>query len=196
VPLADALRDVALLLEQQRHGDGAVETARLAVHRRTQDAMVQRILTRMDGGSRRRAGGRRIGRREEQPFAGELVHHRRRIADGGAAAVEAGIHPANVVHEEDEDVRFLTGLLLERRQLVARLLVLIGVQDDGVHVVRRLHVLDVHVLLGVAEAGGRGRARRRAAEVLGSFLGEGRRCGDRQRRDERGADGKSLHVGA
>ena len=157
---------------------------------------MQRVLAGVDRRARRRAGRRRVGRGEQQALVGEPVHVRRRVADRDAAAVEAGVHPADVVHQEDQDVGLLAGLLLERCELVARCLVLLGMRDDRVHVVGRLHVLEVHVLLGMAEAGSRRRPGRRAADVLGGFLGDGRDGSDRQRRDERGADGKWLHVGA
>jgi len=55
VPLADTLGDVAFLLEEHGHGRCAIETARLAVHRRTQNAVMQRVLPRVDGGARGRA---------------------------------------------------------------------------------------------------------------------------------------------
>src|SRR5262245_20553803 len=51
VPFADALCDVALLLEKLRHGDRAIETACLAIHWRAQDAVVEWVLPGMDGGA-------------------------------------------------------------------------------------------------------------------------------------------------
>ena len=191
VPLADALRDVALLLQKQRHGDGAVETAGLPVHGRTQDAVMQRVLSGVQRGARRRARWRRVGRRENEAFVGKLVHHRRGIADRGAAAVEARVHPADVVHQKDENVGFLAGLCLKRCKLVADGLVLLGMLHDGVHVVGRLHILHVHVLLGVAESRSRRRACCIAADVLLSKCG----CrGERRRRGDEHAQAGGSHL--
>lgn len=55
-------------------------------------------------------------------------------------AVEAGVHPGDVVQEEDEDVRLLSEALLQCGELGPRLAVLFRVRDDRVHVVGRLHV--------------------------------------------------------
>ena len=167
MPLADALGDIALVLQQQRHGDGAVETARLAIHRRPQDAVMQRILAGMDGGAGGRAGRRRIGRGQQQTLGRQPVHHRRGVADRDAAAVEAGVHPADIVHQKDHDVGLLAGLRRQRRELVGRRLVLLGMLHRRVHIVGGLDVLNMHILLGMAEAGRGGGTGRGAANILG-----------------------------
>ena len=107
MPLAHALGDVAPVLEQERHGGGAVEPAWFAIHWRAQDAVMQRVLPGVDGGARRRAGRRRIGRGQEQAFIGELVHIRRGIADSDAAAIEARISPADVIQQKNYDIWLL-----------------------------------------------------------------------------------------
>ena len=78
---------------------------------------MQRVLPGVDRGAGRRAGRGRIGRGEQQAFIGEPIHVRRGVADGDAAAVEAGIPPADVIHQEDQDVGLLAGLRRQRREL-------------------------------------------------------------------------------
>jgi hypothetical protein len=127
---------------------------------------MERVLPGMDRGAGGRAGGRRISRGEQQALTGEPVHHWRGVADRDPAAVEAGIHPAHVVEQKDHDIGLLAGLLGERGELCRRCLVLLGMLDHGVHIVGGLHVLEVDVLLGVAETGRSRRAGCVAADVL------------------------------
>ena len=108
--------------------------------------MMQRILSGHEGGATGRAGGRRVGGRKDQACIGEPVHYRRGIAHRLSAAVESRIHPADVVHQEDKDVGFLAGLLLQGGELLARFGILLRRQDDRIHVVGGLHVLQVDVL--------------------------------------------------
>src|SRR5262249_24120836 len=66
--------------------------------------------------ARRRARGLRIAGGEEQPAPGELVDVGRGRTDGHAPAVAAEIAPADVVEQDDEDVR----LTSEARELLLR----------------------------------------------------------------------------
>jgi hypothetical protein len=128
---------------------------------------MQRVLPGVDGGAGRRAGRRRIGRGEQQAFIGEPVHIRRGIADRDAAAIEARVSPADIVQQEDHDVGLLAGLRRQACELGLRRLVLLGMLDHRVHVVGRLDVLQMNVLLRVAEAWRRSGTCRRAADILG-----------------------------
>jgi len=128
---------------------------------------MERVLPGMDRGAGGRAGGRRIGRGEQQTLIGESVHDRRGVAHRNPAAIEAGVHPADVVEQKNHDVGLLAGLLGKCGELCRRRLVLLGMLDHRVHIVGWLHVLEVDVLLGVAETGRGGRAGRVTADVLG-----------------------------
>jgi hypothetical protein len=145
---------------------------------------MQRVLTRMDGRARWRAGGGRIGRGQQQPLIGELVHGRGGIAHGDAATVEAWIAPADIVHQENEDIRLLAGFLGKLRELVLRGLVLLGMLDHRIHIVGRLHVLEMDILLRVIEAGCRGRPGRGAADILR----QPGACGEHRQRRRCGAE--------
>lgn len=54
-----------------------------------------------------------------------------RVAHRLAAAVEARVHPAHVVGDEDEDVGLIAEALLQVGQLGPRLLLLVRVGDTG-----------------------------------------------------------------
>jgi hypothetical protein len=60
VPLAHPLGYVTMVLQQFGYGELTIQAARLAVHRRAQDAVVQRILPSHDGRSTRRTRRRRV----------------------------------------------------------------------------------------------------------------------------------------
>src|SRR5204863_5178528 len=97
VPLANGLRRVARLREEVRQRDLALESAGLAVHRRTLEPVTPRQAAREERAARRRARRLGIARGEEQATSRELVDVRRRRADRYAAAVTAEVAPADVV---------------------------------------------------------------------------------------------------
>ena len=74
---------------------------------------MDRILAGQDCRAGRRAAGLGIGGGQDQPFGGDLVDIGGCAADRDATAIEAEVHPADVVEQEDEDVGLLAGLLLE-----------------------------------------------------------------------------------
>lgn len=109
VPLADALGDVTRRRQQLGQRDLAVEPARLAVHRRPEQAVAQGQPAGHERRPRRRARRLGVARRELQATACQPVDVRGGSADGDAAAVAAEITPAHVVEQDHQDVGAATG---------------------------------------------------------------------------------------
>ena len=105
VPLADRLGDVAGVGERWGRVTSPVEATGLAVHRGAQQPVAHREAA---GHQRRpRRGARRLGvaRRQQQAAPGQPVDVGGGRADGHAAAVAAEVAPADVVEQDDQDVR-------------------------------------------------------------------------------------------
>lgn len=108
VPLADQAGGIALALQERGEGDRLDrDAARIAVHGRIEDPVVDGELAGVDRRPGGRAGGLGVGRGEEQPLVGEAVDVRSRRAHGRAAAVDPEVAPAHVVGQEEEDVGLL-----------------------------------------------------------------------------------------
>ena len=158
VPLADGLRRVAGVGEELRQGDFALQSSRHSVHRRDQEPVPHRQPPGHERGTRRRARGLGVARREQQPVAREAVDVGRRRAGHLAAAVAAEIAPADVVHQHDQDVRFAPGAPLELRELARGLRGLRGVRKGGLAARTRRDRLGRDRIEGHASRAGRRRA--------------------------------------
>ena len=134
VPFAHALCDVASALQELGERDLPVETAGFAVHRWAQQTVVQRVLPGVNRRTRWCARGGRIRGREHETLVGELVHRGSRISERRATPVEARVHPSDVVHQEDQDVRLLPEAFLECRELLLDLVGFLWVEHHGLHV--------------------------------------------------------------
>ena len=113
-----------------------------------------------DGGAGGRAGRLGIGRGQHETLAGETVDLGRGRADRDAAAIDAGIAPAHVVDQKDEDVRLASETFFERRELVGGGRLLFGARDVGLQIRRVLDRRVEDVLRGEGCGAKRGEQRR------------------------------------
>src|SRR5262245_18422771 len=120
MPLADGLRSVACGRKQLGHRDFTLQAAALASHRRAMQTVTVGHAAGSQRCARRRAGRLGVTRGELQAVSGDLVEIGRRRADLNAAAIATEIAPADVVHQEDENVRLLLPPLQMLRELRLR----------------------------------------------------------------------------
>ena len=130
VPLAHGLRGVAAVGEELGQRHLALESARLAVHRRALQPVAPRQAAREQRAPRRRARGLRVARREPEAAPGEGVDRRGGRAHRDAAPVAAEVAPAHVVEEDHQDVRPAPRAGGVRGELLPRRLRLVG-EDEG-----------------------------------------------------------------
>ena len=134
VPLPDGLGHVARLGEELGQRHLAAEPPGHAVHRRDEQAVAHGQAAGHDGRPRRRAGRLAVARREQQPLPGEPVDVRRRCADRDAPAVATEVPPADVVHQDDQDIGPPTGPCREGLELGGRRLGATGHHEGGLAV--------------------------------------------------------------
>ena len=139
VPLADGLGEVAGLAQETRHGGLIAQAARFAGKAGAQLTVPHGQASGEQRAARGRTRWLRVGRQEMQAFASQAVHVGRGRAGQQAAAVDAEVAIAHVVHEEDQDVRLFPGLLLQLGQLLLGRGRLVVVRDHRLHVRGDLH---------------------------------------------------------
>ena len=172
VPLADGLRDIARLRQELRQRHLALQAAGLAVHRRPVQPMAVRHAAGHQRCARRRAGRLGIAGRELQAAAREPVEVRRRRAHRHAAAVAAEVAPADVVHQENQDVGPLAAARDEIGDLLSGSLRLGGMRE------RRLQVVSAARTVGDAMGSNAGMSQ---ILCLGVFCARARRGFARRR---------------
>jgi hypothetical protein len=157
VPLAHGLRHIARLAEELCDGDLAVEASLLPVHGGIEDAVPHGETTREDGGARGGAGGLGVGGGEDEALVAQFVHGGGGGAHGRPAAEDAEVAVTHVVHQKDQNVGLLAGLLLQRGELGLGLGFLALVEDDRFHVLRGPYGLLHHGVRLCLGEGRRGR---------------------------------------
>jgi hypothetical protein len=105
VPLADGLGGVAGLRQELGERDFPLEATRFAIHGRALKAVASRHASGQEGGPRR--GARRLGiaRRQAQALSGQAIDGRGRRPHRDTTAIAAEVAPADVVEQDEEDVR-------------------------------------------------------------------------------------------